>query len=633
MNLKKIKFVSCLTVCLVSSIVFCLQTDALAYQYEQVTNDLAGYNMNAHINNQGGITWDYSSDYYMENPYAESRIHKDGEISILTSQMVLPYGSKSENINANGHIAWSASDGHDSEIFFYNGHEIIQITDNDVNDIYPKVNLSDQIGWSSKYYTAYNLNFFDGEKTIVVGAISSPNSFKINDRGDFIWPGPASTKGVSTYAFISGKIRSFPTRVAQLNNKGQVAWLSANATSANHLFFDDGFTVKDFGVISGVFDLNNNGHIAYTVNYQPYIYLYDGSTTTNIPASNISGSHFTIIDNNSIVWKYLSGFNDWKWAFYDGHETKTIGNADGEYAQFEYNNNNQFAWMNRTENRYFLYLYDGNQTNLIHESENMVGGKVLTYDMNDNGELAWTAVPLGESGPQMFTNAKRNANEIPEINEIVSGNTYTLQDEIVLGAQVSDQDGDEVTYSWKEGTTTLCSGIMVTTDDGAPVYLPSCQLPAGQSLGIHIYGLEINDSFNGSVTRTATITVKDSQAPTMAPTIDKSILWPPSHEMVDVAITSNATDDSGCLSLDVEVSSNEYESDASNGDKSPDFSAPQIDPPTGNIFMQLRAERNGSGNGRVYQVTIIATDCSGNSSSTTLEVICPHDKKNISISF
>ena len=43
---------------------------------------------------------------------------------------------------------------------------------------------------------------------------------------------------------------------------------------------------------------------------------------------------------------------------------------------------------------------------------------------------------------------------------------------------------------------------------------------------------------------------------------------------------------------------------------------------------QPRAERSGSGNGRIYTVRITATDTSGNSSYGDVNIIVPHDQGN-----
>ena len=42
--------------------------------------------------------------------------------------------------------------------------------------------------------------------------------------------------------------------------------------------------------------------------------------------------------------------------------------------------------------------------------------------------------------------------------------------------------------------------------------------------------------------------------------------------------------------------------------------------------VQLRAEREGNGNGRIYTITTSCTDSGGNSSSQQVEVTVPHDQ-------
>ena len=42
--------------------------------------------------------------------------------------------------------------------------------------------------------------------------------------------------------------------------------------------------------------------------------------------------------------------------------------------------------------------------------------------------------------------------------------------------------------------------------------------------------------------------------------------------------------------------------------------------------VQLRAERDGNGNGRVYTITLQVTDASGNVSTATAKVTVPHSE-------
>ena len=47
---------------------------------------------------------------------------------------------------------------------------------------------------------------------------------------------------------------------------------------------------------------------------------------------------------------------------------------------------------------------------------------------------------------------------------------------------------------------------------------------------------------------------------------------------------------------------------------------------TGDLTVDLRAERSGKGDGRVYTITVECTDDSGNSSQSIVEVKVPHDQ-------
>ena len=69
------------------------------------------------------------------------------------------------------------------------------------------------------------------------------------------------------------------------------------------------------------------------------------------------------------------------------------------------------------------------------------------------------------------------------------------------------------------------------------------------------------------------------------------------------------------------VSSNEPVNGTGDGDTAPDWVI------TGNLTVDLRAERSGTGSGRVYTITVRCTDASGNSSTKTVTVTVPHDRR------
>ena len=94
------------------------------------------------------------------------------------------------------------------------------------------------------------------------------------------------------------------------------------------------------------------------------------------------------------------------------------------------------------------------------------------------------------------------------------------------------------------------------------------------------------------------------------------VLWPPNHKFVDVTIDYTVTDPcpNTCV---LTVSSNEPPVD----DKQPEWIVVDAH------HLQLRAERLGSGTGRVYTITITCTNDTNKESSTqTVTVLVPHDQ-------
>ncbi len=211
------------------------------------------------------------------------------------------------------------------------------------------------------------------------------------------------------------------------------------------------------------------------------------------------------------------------------------------------------------------------------------------------------------------------------------GGSYEIGTTVNLTGQVSDFDGDTLTYEWKEGATRFCpddpdTDTITPYPGGTPIDLPTCAV-TGLGLGTHSLTLEVSDLINPSVTSTITVKIVDSTKPTLAPVASRKILWPPNHKMVNITIMANASDNSGQpVVLSASVSSNEPVNGQGDGNTVPDWAVLSIDQQTGKITVLLRAERSGKGNGREYTVRVTATDTSGNSISADVKIIVPHDQ-------
>jgi hypothetical protein len=172
---------------------------------------------------------------------------------------------------------------------------------------------------------------------------------------------------------------------------------------------------------------------------------------------------------------------------------------------------------------------------------------------------------------------------------------------------------------------TGASGAVVTftataTDlvDGA--ITPVCTPPSGSTfaLGATTVSCTATDAAGNATTKTFTVNVVDTTAPVISSfTPSESVLWMPDHRMVPLTILVTVGDvvDPAPVCSIVSISSNEPIDGTGDGDTGPDWSF-------SGLSLSLRAERSGTGNGRVYTISGECRDSSGNvaTASTTVRV-------------
>jgi hypothetical protein len=104
---------------------------------------------------------------------------------------------------------------------------------------------------------------------------------------------------------------------------------------------------------------------------------------------------------------------------------------------------------------------------------------------------------------------------------------------------------------------------------------------------------------------------------------DPISLWPPNHKMnpvtVEVTVSDICDPDATCNV--VEVTSNEPVNGLGDGNTEPDWEI------TGALTVNLRAERAGGGDGRIYTIVVECSDASGNTSAASVDVVVPHDQR------
>ncbi|TMV43202.1 DUF4091 domain-containing protein [Paenibacillus mesophilus] len=111
----------------------------------------------------------------------------------------------------------------------------------------------------------------------------------------------------------------------------------------------------------------------------------------------------------------------------------------------------------------------------------------------------------------------------------------------------------------------------------------------------------------------------DKTPPTLHVVLDKTVLWPANHKMVTVTASVYADD-----------AISQIDSVVLTSITSDEPVEPQVDIEAqyGTLVLpfMLRAERSGSGSGRIYTITYTATDKAGNKTSASATVKVPHDQ-------
>lgn len=197
------------------------------------------------------------------------------------------------------------------------------------------------------------------------------------------------------------------------------------------------------------------------------------------------------------------------------------------------------------------------------------------------------------------------------IDQNITVQTNTTETILLAG---SDVDGDQLTYQ-----------IVLQPSQGTLSGVPPNVLytPANGYLGADSFTFRVLDRSVSSNTATVRITVvgTNSHAPNCesATANPMTILWSPQHKMTAIGIQNVIDPDGDPISIIVtRVMQDEPVNDNGEGNTSPDAIVSPL---------QVRAERSGNGNGRVYHMSFNASDGRGGTCSGAVTVCVPHDQQ------
>jgi TolB protein len=189
------------------------------------------------------------------------------------------------------------------------------------------------------------------------------------------------------------------------------------------------------------------------------------------------------------------------------------------------------------------------------------------------------------------------------------------------GSSSSDPDQNLAVYEWFTAYGTAGEHLL-----GAGMQIQALLPPGTTEIT-----LRVTDAEGLLDTDSMMVTVFDPQAPTLMVTTDPTTLWPPNHQMVDVHVSVQVT--GGLCSPTPEYALQAVENSeggATNGhgrgmNAHGDDDVAGADVGTADLDLQLRAERRDKA-GRVYTLTYAFTTGSAAGTTTSAQVVVPHDQ-------
>jgi len=161
--------------------------------------------------------------------------------------------------------------------------------------------------------------------------------------------------------------------------------------------------------------------------------------------------------------------------------------------------------------------------------------------------------------------------------------------------------------------------VTITNNGGSPAY-------TFENNGSFTF--EFIDAAGNKGSAVASVSNIDKVAPTLSISVDKAILTTPNHKLVPIHVTVNADDAGGSGVASViltSITSNENDNELGDGNTTGDIQEAEFG--TSDTSFLLRAERSGTGTGRIYTITYTITDFAGNTNSASATVTVPKGGK------
>ena len=322
--------------------------------------------------------------------------------------------------------------------------------------------------------------------------------------------------------------------------------------------------------------LDGNGHTITGTGYQYGVYLLSRTgvmiKNLNVKSADYSGIYLSLSNNNILSGNTIS--NNHLGIILHVSNSNTITENTAAYNSLGistiYSTNNTFAGNSVSNNRLGGFYLDNSNNNTL--SDNIVLGNPGVYGgicldgYSSNNSLVGNIVLNNDFGFVIFGPYTNN-------NTFIANTACNNMTDFFVQGLVTGNDN-------------ICDNVYNLYPDPFQIECIPCSVA-----GI------------------------DTVPPTVTVTATPNILWPPNHKMVDVKIDGYAIDDvSGIASVVITVTD--------------EYGIYNITVHGFGSTIQLEAWREGTDkDGRVYTITVVATDIADNQSTVTTLVTVPHDMR------
>jgi len=232
-----------------------------------------------------------------------------------------------------------------------------------------------------------------------------------------------------------------------------------------------------------------------------------------------------------------------------------------------------------------------------------------TATCNDDGPYTAQVTVTDGVNPAVSDTATLQVNNVApglSLAGSVSGLTVTVTGTVT---DAGAHDTQTCSFAWGDGTTTA----------GVPVSGGACVASNTYAGGTHSATVSVTatDDDGGATTRSITRTLNRAPSCTGV-TSSIAQLWPPNHALRLIVLRGATDADGDALAYAItSVRQDEPTNGAGDGDSAIDAVN------AGPGAVRLRAERSGSGNGRVYTIAFTVSDGKGGSCAGTVRVTVP----------